>query len=35
MNIANKDVKYYFIGTNDYYNVFKNEYELNCELISI
>jgi hypothetical protein len=35
MNISNKNVKYNFIGANDFYNVFKNEYELNCELITI
>jgi len=29
MNISNKDVKYNFIGNQNWYNIYKNEYELN------
>ena len=35
INIANKNVKYYFIGDSDYFNIIKNEYELECTLFSI
>ena len=32
INIANKNVQYYYIGTNNFYNVITNEYGLNCIL---
>jgi hypothetical protein len=35
MNIANKNVKYNFIGNNSWQNIYYNEYELNCTLIPI
>jgi hypothetical protein len=35
INIANKNVKYYFIGDSLIFNTIKNEYELECSLLSI
>jgi len=35
MNIANKSVKYNFIGDNNWQNIYYNEYELNCALIKV